>query len=252
MKRILTAVMALALCLAILTGCRIVIGGTTNQEGEHEIQRLLLTVDHAEQPVFVTIQGSKKFDGLKDMILGSDTMGLRERIIEEVVSCSDFGEFFSGNYSVSGSHLEMATVCFQRGTQKTEPLVCGVNYYDLILQAGAMDAEEVFLTYGKSITQTRVKGDFSFLIFPLSENCPMRFDASRITITGTVRSPAEVSLNWDGEKFTLSSDSPLSDITIIAESSGQEEPGILEAGGACMTFPFRIANGMPVKENTSE
>lgn len=252
MKKLFSLLTVCLLCVGILSGCVLPVELPTIQvtqpSAEHEIDRMLLDIEYAENPVFVRIEGSDAFTGQKDMIDATDVTGLEPGIVEEVMSCSDFGHYFSGTYLVTGKQLEDTTVSFERSSQLWEPLYTGINYYDLIMYGKAMDCEEVQITYGKEVKLVNVTGDFSIFLFTLSDNCPMQFGCDIVTVEGTTEEPATLSLVWDGEKFQLYSDIPLAKLCVIAEPANRQTEQYIILPEACIEYTFRIVDGVPVNE----
>lgn len=247
MKCLLSIILAFTLCISALTGCTIFSENTNDPtEPEVNIQHVMLSIDEAENPVFVTVENCAELEGRKDMIRGSTVFGNDSGSIAEVFSCSDFGTAFFGSYDVTAEHLENATFCFGVSKQEYAPITCGVNYYDLIMDGTAMDCESIRITYSKSVELHGVTGDFSVFLFPLSDDCPMQFGQSMITVSGTLAETGNVALNWDGEKFTLEADTQISSCKAVTETSNRTEKFTDEAGADGAVFQITVTEGKPV------
>ena len=71
MKKLTSLLTIAALCISLLSGCVFPIGNVTEPVDDHEITVMQLTLEKAENPVCVRIDGSTEFEGLRDYINGS-------------------------------------------------------------------------------------------------------------------------------------------------------------------------------------
>lgn len=251
MKKLLSLLTATALCVFLLSGCVFPIGNVTTVEpvDNHEVTVMQLTLEKAENPVKVHIKGSEDFEGLKDIINGSTVARMGDKhLISEVLRCADFGDHYGGSYTVKGNHLENTTVCFQTRAQEWGPITCGVNYYDLIVEASAMTCDEVHIAYGNEVTMTKVSGDFSIFLFTLSESSPMQFGAEMMEVFGTAEEGTTLSLTWDAEQFRLTADKRLAAVQVVAAPNDEELRNTLDLPESSGAYTFRFQDGVPVSE----
>lgn len=238
--------------MTALAGCGLQSGEPdTPSETEKNIQHISLSIDEAENPVFVTVENCAELEGRKDMIRGSKVFSNEKGSIAEVFSCSDFGTAFFGSYDVSAEHLENATVCFGVSKQRYADITCGVNYYDLIMDGSAKDCDSIRITYNKSVELQGVTGDFSVFLFTLSDRCPMQFDQAMITVSGTLAETGNVALTWDGERFTLKADTEITNCKAVTEISERTEEFIDEAETGGTVFEITVAEGKPTITGSS-
>lgn len=250
-KKLLSLLTAAALCVPLLSGCMISDEPVTSvgPVDTHEVTVMQLILEKAENPVCVRIDGSEEFEGLKDYINGSTVAQMGDRqLISEVLRCADFGDHYGGSCTVRGNQLEDATVCFLTQPQEWEPIACGVNYYDLIVEASAMNCEEVHIAYGNEVTMTKVSGDFSIFLFTLSERSPMQFGAEMMEVSGTAEEGTTLSLTWDGEQFRLTADKALTAVRVVAEPYDEELLQALNLPESNTAYTFRFQDGVPVSE----
>lgn len=249
MKKLTSLLTIAALCISLLSGCVFPIGNVTEPVDNHEITVMQLTLEKAENPVCVRIDGSTEFEGLRDYINGSTVarMGARP-IISEVLRCADFGDHYGGSYTVKGNHLEDTTVCFQTRAQEWEPITCGVNYYDLIVEASAKTCDEIHIAYGNEVTMTKVSGDFSIFLFTLSESSPMQVGVQMMEVSGTAEEGTTLSLIWDGTQFQLTADKALAAVRVVAEPYDEELIQALDLPDSSTAYTFQFQDGVPVSE----
>lgn len=244
MKKLLFIILSLLLCVAALAGCAV--KDDKPNTAEENIQRVMVSLDDAEMPVYLTVENLPAFEGKKDMINASHVMSNEKGAIAKVNTCADFGSVFSGTYEVTGEHLEKATFCFKPYKQKLEPITCGINYYDLMMDGTAIDCDSIAVTYGKSVVMKAVNSDFEIFIYTLSEDCEMQFGQSMITVSGSLAEPGTVDLSWDGTKFTLASDKTIADCKAVTEVSDRTEQYTADADIYGTAFEITVADGKPV------
>ncbi len=243
MKKPVFVILSLLLCASALAGCAV--RNSKPVTAEKNIQRVLADLENAELPVYLTVEKLPAFEGKKDMINASKVTGSEKGAIAKVNTCADFGTVFSGTYEVTGEHLEKAAFCFKPSKQKLEPITCGVNYYDLIMDGTAIDCGSIAVTYGKSVELQAVNGDFKIFIFTLSDACPMQFGQAMITVSGSLAEPGAVNLSWDGTKFTLASDKAIADCKAVTEAADRSAKYSADADVCGTAFEITVADGKP-------
>lgn len=246
MKRLISLILVLVLCITAMAGC------TSSPESTNpptetgvNIRHVMLSIDEAENAVALTVENCAELKGRKDMIRGTTVLGNEKGGISQVFSCSDFGTAYFGSYDVTAEHLENATFCFGVSEQEYAPITCGVNYYDLVMDGTAMDCESIRITYCKSVELQGVTGDFTIYLFLLSDDCPMQFGQAMITVSGSVADTANVSLVWDGEKFTLEADAEITNCKAVTENSDRTESFTAEAEAGGTAFQIVVTEGKP-------
>ncbi len=247
MKRFIYLLFTLVICVTAFAGCGQQSGELDNpSETEQNIQHISLSIDEAENPVYVSVENCAELEGRKDMIRGSKVFSNEKGSIAEVFSCSDFGTAFFGSYDVSAVDLDKGTICFDVQKQRYANISCGVNYYDLIMDGEVKDCDSIRVTYNKNVELRGVTGDFSIFIFTLSDRCPMQFGQAMITVSGTIAETGNVELTWDGERFTLKADTEITNCKAVTEISNRTEEFIDEAESSGTMFEITVADGKPI------
>lgn len=247
MKRLLSIILVFTLCITAMAGCTNSSENTlTPTESGVNIQHVMLGINEAENAVSVTVENCAELEGRENMIRGTTVLGNINGSFAEVFSCSDFGTAFFGSYDVTAEHLENATFCFGVSKQEYAPITCGVNYYDLMMDGTATDCKSIRITYSKSVELLDVTGDFSIFLFPLSEDCPMQFGQSMITVSGSIADTGNVALNWNGDKFILEADTQISSCKAVTETSNRTEEFTAESGADGTVFQITVTEGKPV------
>ena len=235
MKRILCVGL---FCVLMLTGC-----------GE-KIQNVSISIDNAENPVVLSVYNCEELEGKKDTIKGSEVTSNEKGNIIEVSSSSDFGDSFSGSYKAAANGLKNYKICFDVDKQVDEfwdrPVTCGVNYYDLVMNGAAKDADKILISYGKSIELQGVTGDFSAFVYVLSEDSSLQFGQSIITVSGTLEKTGNVTLECNGEKFILSANTEITNCKAVTENNERTEEFVDEADGARTAFEITVSDGKPM------
>lgn len=211
---------------------------------QSEESEAILLIGKAENEVLVTVEENEKFESCWDTVLGAEVTHSGSGIIHEVFSCADFGSNFDGTYSVIGQNLKKSVFCFKAAPQKYDPISCGVNYYDSILQGSAYDCGKIKIRYGESVVLEAVKGEFELYFFTLSASCPMQFGADMLTVSGSTEEYATVSLSWDGEAFFLVSDKEIMSCAVKTESADRTVENTAEADSG-FRYTIRLADGIP-------
>lgn len=245
MKKMCCVLIVFTLCVTALAGCGV--NDKDNQyPSEDNIQKVMVSIEDAEMPVYLTVENLPAFEGKKDMINGSHIKSNEKGSISKMNTCADFGSVFSGTYEVSGEHLEDAVFCFKPYPQKLEPITCGINFYDLIMDGAALDCKSIAVTYGKSVELKAVNGEFKIFFYILSEKCEMQFGQSMITVSGSLSESGTVKLSWDGTKFTLVSDKTIADCKAVTEVSNRSEQYSADADICGTAFEIAVEEGKPV------
>ena len=212
---------------------------------------VLLQIDHADGPVTISTEGSGEFEGCEDTIQGSKiTHNGTTPLVAGVSTCADFGDHFGGSYSVFGNENTLKNTIFRFAPpeQRDEAISCGVNYFDLIMRGDVLKCESVRILYGKQMILEQVSGEFSMMVFPLSDHCPLQFSAQMFTLNGSVEGIGTVSLVWDKDHFLLESEQPFSALEITTGSANHiEEQTVYAEGGT--SYEIRIADGAPVVQD---
>ncbi len=234
MKRKIVTCLSLIVCICTLAGCG------------QKIQNVSINIDHAENPVVLSVFHCKELEGKEDVIDASTITSNEKGNIVTVSTCFDWGDEFDGSYNASAKELKSAVFSFDVEAQEYYDLVCGPNYYDLIMWGTVRDADKILITYGEEIELQGVTGDFSAFVYVLSDDCPMQFGQDIITVFGTLEETGNVVLSWDGEKFTLFSDKKITNCKAITEPSHRDEEFTTEAESTGTSFDISIVDGKPV------
>lgn len=225
-------------CMLTLTGC-----------GE-KIQNASISINNSENPVVLSVYNCEELEGREDTIKGSEIISNEKGNIVEVSTCSDFGDSFNGTYNLAAKGLKNSTICFDVDKQVDEfldrPVTCGVNYYDLVMDGIAKDADKILITYGKNIELQGVTGDFSAFVYVLSKDSQLQFGQSMITVSGTVENTGNVALEWNGESFVLSANTEITNCKAVTENNERTEEFVDEADGARTAFEITVSDGKPM------
>lgn len=247
MKKLFCILLTLILCVSALASCK---DRTKDDEKtvyeEHNVKRCMINLDDAEMPIFLTAENHPDFEGKKDLINAAYVMSNNKGGIVKVNTCANYGNTYSGTYEVSGEHLEDATFCFELKEQIRQPIACSVNYYDHILQGSALNCDYILVTYGESVEMKGVTSDFEIFVYVFSDDCPLQFDESIITVSGNLAESGNINLEWKETKFTLISDIPIAACKAVAEVSNRSEQYAAEADAEGTEFEISVSDGKPV------
>lgn len=247
MRRLVYLLIMFVICMTVLVGCNHQNEVSDNPpETEKNIQHVILNINEAENPVFVSVENCPELEGRKDMIDGTDIKSNNNGSIVKLFSCNDFNTAFFGSYEASAVDLDSGTICFDIQKQRYSTVVCEVNYYDLIMNGEAKDCESILITYNEGVELRNITGEFSIFVFTLSDMCPMQFGQSMITVSGTVDETGNVVLNWDGEKFTLKSDTMISNCKAVTEEAQRTKEFIDTEPSTGTIYEIYVWNGIPI------
>lgn len=221
--KVLSLCLAAFICLFSFAGCadKDGVADTTKQEqtttkvpDTKEESSVSLTVKDAYNPIRVTLSGSEQLDSCTATLSSKGVCNENGQLISEATSFSDLDGIFEGNFSVHGYGVKEATYTFEVSAQEFDPVFCGVNYYNCIMEAGAKDCRTILVRYCDCVELCDVQGDFEIRIFVYGENCSMQFGCPKLIVKGSVAERCNISLTYHNGTFHFASDSTITDCCV--------------------------------------
>lgn len=251
MKRLLPLLLAGTL---IFSGCAFSVPvatetdtGTSATTSDEREERATVQLENAEGSMVLSIDDNDQFKGMTAKIMGSSVIQDEGEVIDEVLTVTDWGtgsngsRFFDGMYSVRGPGLKQSR--FSISTifpQRYDPLICRINYYDLIMAAEGFTFAKASFLYDKEIAVSGAEGTISFTFYPISQEMSNTYNFKIFTFSCTAETEADLTLSWDGTAFQLVSSSSVSNCILLLETNEQKLSASSDASG--QYFNITIGN----------
>lgn len=214
MKRLLFLITVILL-LTTVAGCR------SRPVENNFVEGQLLSIEKSKVPVKITVIGCEAFEGMTDVVYASTING--DGIISEVSRCTEFaGDHFGGSYDIRAVNSRNARYYITPTETQDEPIVLGMNYYDVLLEAEFQTADHVEIQCNSDITVKGLVGEFELTVLAADgEKWSLGSKINRIS--GVADRSTDIVLTCSDGGYILTSTAHIHGIDIIGSETVNNE-----------------------------